>query len=47
VSEFPEPELHFILPPASIAKFGVALLDGPISIALSEDVLNFLARIRL
>ena len=47
VSAVADPELQLILPLASIAKFGVALLDGPISIAVSEDVLNFTARILL
>jgi hypothetical protein len=47
VSAAAEPEDHLIFPPASITKFGVALLDGEISKAVSAAVENFRARILL
>ena len=43
VSALADPEDHFNFPPASITKFGVALLDGAISTAVSAAVENFLA----
>lgn len=47
VSAVAEPEDHLILPPASMTKLGVALLEGDISKAVSAAVVNFLALILL